>query len=246
MARSQLLSIINKNVKKKPILLFFVLLFPSVLYLVLSTGKHHFTALPYFGPREAITTMVNGKEKPDTLYHSIPPFKFVNQLGDTITDKDYDHRIYVADFFFTTCQSICPKMSRQMERIQKKFWDNDSVMMISHTVNPEGDSVEVLAAYAKTMNANSKRWNFVTGDKKQIYDIAREGYFLPVDKGDGGPDDFIHSEKFILVDKNKHIRGIFDGTDTKDVDRLFDAIKMLLAEDIIKHSKKQTITQGER
>lgn len=210
----------------------------------MATGKHNFVRLPYYGPREAVTVMVDGKKKTDTLYHKIPPFKFVNHLGDTVTEKDYEGRIYVADFFFVTCTSICPQMRDQMWRLQQKFWDKDSVLLISHTVNPEEDSIPVLARYAKDRGANDKKWNFVTGDKKQLYDLARTGYFLPVEEGDGSADDFIHSEKFILVDQQGHIRGIFDGTDQKDVDKLMDAIKMLMAENVIRHTKKPDIRQG--
>ena len=222
---------------KKVILLLGVLLFPSVLYLVLTTGKHNFVHLQYFGPREVSKTLLNGKEKTDTIYHSVPSFRFVNQLGDTVTDKNYEGKIYVADFFFASCQSICPKMSTQLQRVQEKFESNNDVLLLSHTVNPEEDTVQALAKYAAMVHANNKKWNFVTGDKKQLYDIARNGYFVTALEGDGGPDDFIHSEKFILVDKEKHIRGIYDGTSTVEVDRLMDEINVLIAEYFV-HTKR--------
>lgn len=206
--------------------------FPSVFYVILTTGKHNFIHLPFYGKKELAA---NGK---DTIYHSIPPFKFVNQNGDTITDKSYDGKIYVADYFFTTCKSICPKMTTELLRIQEKFaYTNGMVQILSHTVNPENDSVPILNLYANMVHADPKMWKFVTGDKKQLYDLARNGYLLNALEGDGGPGDFIHSELFILVDKEKHIRGIYDGTKIKEVNNLIDAIKVLMAEYFIKESK---------
>jgi protein SCO1/2 len=221
-------------VKKKFIILLFLLTFPSVLYVVLTTGKHRFVHLPYFGEKMLAD---NGK---DTIYHSIPSFKFVNQNGDTISDKTYDGKIYVADYFFTTCKTICPKMTSELIRVQEKFaYTNGMVQILSHTVNPENDSVPVLKAYANMVHADQKMWNFVTGDKKQLYDLASNGYLLNALEGDGGPDDFIHSELFILVDKEKHIRGIYDGTKITEVSKLIDGIKVLMAEYLIKEEAKK-------
>lgn len=220
--------------KKKLLILLFLLTFPSVLYVILTTGKHNFIRLPYYGERMLAD---NGK---DTIYHSIPSFKLVNQNGDTITDKTYEGKIYVADYFFTTCKTICPKMTTELLRVQDKFtYTNGLVQILSHTVNPENDSVPVLKAYANMVHADDKMWNFVTGDKKQLYDLARNGYLLNALEGDGGPDDFIHSELFILVDKEKHIRGIYDGTKISEVSKLIDAIKVLIAEYLIKDKAKK-------
>lgn len=232
--------------KKKRIYILFVLLFlltfPSVLYVVLTTGKHNFIHLPYIGERSLAP---NGK---DTIYHTIPPFEFINQDGKKISDKDYDGKIYVADYFFTTCQSICPKMATELQRVQEKFeYTKGLVQILSHTVNPENDSVPVLKAYSEMVHANTSMWNFVTGDKKQLYDIARNGYLVNAMEGSaygeapadaGGKDDFIHSELFVLVDKEKHIRGVYDGTDIKAVNDLLDDIKVLMAEYAIKENAK--------
>lgn len=220
--------------KKKFLILLFLLTFPSVLYVVLTTGKHSFVRLPYYGEKMLAD---NGK---DTIYHSIPSFKFVNQNGDTISDKTYDGKIYVADYFFTTCKTICPKMTSELIRVQEKFaYTNGMVQILSYTVNPENDSVPVLKAYANMVHADQKMWSFVTGDKKQLYDLARNGYLLNALEGDGGPDDFIHSELFILVDKEKHIRGIYDGTKITEVSKLIDGIKVLMAEYLIKEEAKK-------
>lgn len=221
--------------KKKLLILFLILSFPSIFYVILTTGKHNFIHLPFYGEKELAA---NGK---DTLYHAIPSFQFINQDGDSITDKTYDGKIYVVDYFFSTCKSICPKMASELIRVQKKFsYTNGLVQILSHTVNPENDSVPVLKAYANMVHADAKMWNFVTGEKKKLYDIARNGYLLNALEGDGGADDFIHSELFILIDKEKHIRGIYDGTKIKEVSNLIDDIKVLIAEYFIKEKPKRT------
>lgn len=221
--------------KKKRIvillILLFLLTFPSVLYVVLTTGRHNFIHLPFIGEKELAA---NGK---DTIYHSIPSFSFTNQDGNTITDKTYDGKIIVVDYFFSTCKSICPKMATELLRVQDKFsYTKGLVQILSHTVDPENDSVPVLKAYSEMIHADNSMWNFVTGDKKQLYDIARTGYLVNAMEGDGGPDDFIHSELFVLVDKEKHIRGIYDGTNIKAVNDLLDDIKVLMAEYAIKEN----------
>ena len=184
------------------------------------------SALPYIGPSEV-------SAEGDTIYHKIPSFSFVNQEGEIVNDKDYEGKIYVADFFFTTCDNICPKMTKQMHRVQETFKNDSMVMLLSHTVDPETDSVQVLAKYAADVKADPKKWNFVTGGKKELYDIAYSGYFAnameaPADAG--GEDDFIHSENLTLIDPDKHIRGVYDGTNPSEVDRLIRDIKVLKQE----------------
>jgi protein SCO1/2 len=208
---------------KRILILIAILFLPSLAYLLLKTGKNNFKHLAVFGPRDVAD---NGK---DTIYHTLPPFSFTNQDGKKITDADYSGKIYVANFFFTSCQSICPKMTLQMNRILLKFKKNE-VFLLSHTVDPEHDSVAVLKAYANEHHIQSKNWNLVTGSKKELYDLARNGYFISAIEGDGGPGDFIHDDKFVLVDKEKHIRGYYDGTSPKEVNRLLDEITVLLGE----------------
>lgn len=216
------------------IILLFLLTFPSVLYVILATGKTNFIHLPYIGER---SVAANGK---DTIYHSVAPFSFTDQDGKTVTDKDYDGKIYVADYFFTTCKTICPKMATELLRVQEKFeYTKGLVKILSHTVDPEDDSVPVLKAYSNMIHADNGMWTFVTGDKKQLYDMARYSYLVNAVQGDGGKDDFIHSELFVLVDKEKHIRGIYDGTDIKAVNDLLDDIKVLIAEYTIKENKNK-------
>lgn len=225
--------------KKQYYILIIIILFPSLIYLLLTTGKHHFIKLPYYGNREAVVKTVDGKQKTDTLYHTVAPFKFINQNGDTITEKNYEGRIYIADFFFSTCQSICPKMAVNLSYVQKKFQPRDSIFILSHTVNPDRDSAAVLNDYAKMVHADTKSWTFVTGDKQSIYKTAIESYLLPAGEdvlADGG---FLHSEQFVLVDKEKHIRGLYDGTSLPDVNKLIDDIKLLQADYAIQLESKK-------
>jgi len=168
--------------------------------------------------------------KIDTIYHTIPAFTFTNQDGKIVTDKDFASSIYVTDFFFTTCHSICPIMSSQMERVYEHYKGNNEVRFLSHTVDPETDTVIQLKRYAIKHNASAPQWNFVTGTKKDLYSVARNGYLLDAEQGDGGPDDFIHTQNFALVDKEKRIRGFYDGTDTTDMNQLIRDIGLLLKE----------------
>ena len=153
-------------------------------------------------------------------YHKIAPFKLINQNGDTITEANYKDKIYVADFFFTTCLSICPMMTDNMVRIQEKIINDPEVMLLSHSVTPVIDSVPRLKAYAEEKGVVDSKWNMVTGDKKQIYNLARKSYLAVKTVGDGGPFDMIHTENFILVDKEKQIRGFYDGTKEEDIQQL--------------------------
>ncbi len=175
--------------------------------------------------------------KTDTVYHTIDSFSFTNQDGKTVTDKDYNGCIYVTDFFFTTCHSICPVMSNQMERVYNKYKGNMEVKFLSHTVDPEIDTVEQLKRYAIQHNADASQWNFVTGSKKDLYAIARKSYLLNAEQGDGGPDDFIHTQNFALIDKDKRIRGFYDGTDTTDMNQMMKDMDLLLKEEHYKEKK---------
>jgi len=178
--------------------------------------------LPFLGPHE-----VNGT---DTIFYEIPKFSFVNQNGLEISHHQYFGKIYVADFFFSTCPTICPVMSSQMARLQAMIKNEalqDSIMLISHSVDPIHDTPEVLLAYSQKIGADLSNWNFVTGDTSDIYYQGKQGYLisaLPDSKAPGG---FLHSDQFILIDQNRHIRGYYDGTSTAEVDKLLSHIKFL-------------------
>lgn len=191
-----------------------------------------FKTLPYFGPKQA-------RAEGDTLYHKVPSFSLINQDGKTFSDKDLEGKIYVADFFFTSCKTICPKMTASLFVIQDKLKHIKEFSIVSHTVDPETDTIQQLKDYAMKVHALPEKWNFLTGDKKHIYDMARHGYYVTALEGDGGPDDFIHSETFILVDKEKHIRGIYDGTSVSDIERLVDEVTVLATQYRFKENQKK-------
>jgi len=227
---------------KKSVLLLTILLLPALIYLFFSTGKHGMMHLPIYYPEDVKTTVIDGKERTDTIYHTIPPFQFINQDGDTVTEKIIENKIFVADFFFTTCPSICPKMMAQMQRVDSAAEKLDEFIIISHTVDPKRDTLEVLAEYAKHVHADSKRWMLVTGNRKKIYDLGVDGYKLAVDEDPRAPGGFLHSELFVLVDKQKRVRGYYDGTDSAQVSKLINDINILEAEHQSK-AKKPKIYQ---
>ncbi|SCY36377.1 protein SCO1/2 [Nonlabens sp. Hel1_33_55] len=161
-------------------------------------------------------------------YHKIAPFELVNQNGDTITEADYQDKIYVADFFFTTCPSICPVMTKNMTTLQEEFKDDPEVMLLSHSVTPEIDSVQVLREYADRKGVMDSKWNLVTGDRKQIYDLARKSYLAAKKNKYGGENAMIHTENFLLVDKEGRLRErSYDGTDEEEIKALIEDIYVL-------------------
>jgi protein SCO1/2 len=178
--------------------------------------------LPIFGEKK-----LGGIDRKDTIYHTIGSFSFVNQFADTITEKQIDAKIVVADFFFATCQSICPKMSSQLVHVQKAFEKDGDLLILSHTVNPMHDTVEVLNEYGIQYGAIKNKWHLLTGNKKAIYDMARYSYLVNAIEDDGSEEGFLHSELFVLVDAQKRIRGMYDGTDSVAVAKLIQDIKTL-------------------
>lgn len=186
--------------------------------------------LPVYHPNQLDPRLVDPAVKGRKGEHRISDFNLVDQFGGRFAMSDVKGRIIVADFFFTTCATICPKMTTQMERVQEAYRDENRLLLLSHSVTPEMDSVPVLAAYAELHHADPERWRFLTGDRKQIYSLARTSYFAAMDEGDGGPDDFVHTENFVLVDPQRRIRGFYDGTSPEDVDRLISDIAKLIKE----------------
>jgi protein SCO1/2 len=186
--------------------------------------------LKVFQPNEFTKELVDSSLQRVRKFHRIADFALLNQYGDTITQKSFDDKIYITDFFFTTCQTICPIMTNHMEQIQQEFKDDKEVMLLSHSVTPEIDDVPVMYEYAKKHNAIKNKWHLVTGDKKEIYDLARKSYFTTKTDGDGGKYDMIHTENFVLVDKEKRIRGIYDGTDPEEIEKAISDIKTLKKE----------------
>ena len=183
--------------------------------------------LPIYQPNMVSATLVDSSMQYVRKYHSIADFKLVNQNGDTITQNTYANKIYVADFFFTTCPSICPVMTANLAEVQDEFKDDNEVLLLSHSVTPEIDSVAQLKKYAVEKGVIDQKWNLVTGDKKQIYELARKSYLAVMDDGDGGAYDMIHTENFMLIDKERRIRGYYDGTNKEEVEKLIRDIEIL-------------------
>ncbi len=198
------------------------------------------TVLPIYGNKIPFDTEdKDGNKLIDTVYHSIPKFSLINQVGDTITDDRLSGVVTIVDFFFTTCPTICIDMAKNMQTIQAFFLeDNSKVQILSFSVDPETDTPEKLLQYAYDNNVNSYSWNLVTGDKKEIYELARKGFMVTATEGDGGDDDFIHDNKFVLIDREKRIRGYYDGTSTEDTERLQKDIQKLLVSYIIPRKEK--------
>ena len=204
-------------------LLFFTLIFVPILYFLVKPK----TTLPVYNPIDVNPRLVDDAVKHISRDHKVADFNLINQNGDTITQENFNNKIYVADFFFTRCQTICPIMSVNMGDLQKHFKNDEAIKFLSHSVTPIIDSVSVLKAYAIKNGAIDGKWDITTGEKKHIYDLARKSYFAVLDEGDGGDQDFIHTEQFILVDKKKQIRGFYDGTDKNEMERIIKDIEIL-------------------
>ncbi len=197
----------------------------SIIYSILDVEK----PLPVYQPNRIDASLVDSTIQHKKKYHTIADFKLINQNGDVITQEDYKDKIYVADFFFTTCQTICPIMTDQMHRIQEDILDDEDVLLLSHSVTPEIDSVEQLKRYAIEKGVKDHKWNLVTGDRKQIYDLARKSYLVV--KHDGSEDyGMVHTENFALIDKDRQIRGLYNGISPTSVDSLLQDIKKLKKE----------------
>ncbi len=194
----------------------------SIIYSILKPDR----MLPVYEPDMVNTELVDSTVQYIRKYHKIADFRLINQNGKEVTQKDYEGKIYVADFFFTTCQTICPIMTDHMKEIQDRLQDEE-VLLLSHTVTPQIDDVARLKEYAIKKGVDDRIWNLVTGDKKQIYDLARKSYLAAKSDGDGGPYDMVHTENFVLVDRKKRIRGFYNGTLPDDIDRLMDDIQLL-------------------
>lgn len=189
-------------------------------------------SLPILGRKEVLTKMVDGEEVLDTVYHTIGDFAFVNQDSAVVTQEDFKGKVYVADFFFTSCPTICPVMKSQMLRVYEAFRDNDEVLLLSHTIDPEYDTVALLKDYAERLGVvdDNTKWHFVTGEKEDIYEIGQNEYMVTAMEDEDEPGGFLHSGAFILVDKERRVRGIYDGTKEMEVNRLIKDIPLLLEE----------------
>lgn len=227
-----------KNLKKKHInnILLFVLCILFCLSCkekstptILKEKDSRVATLPYYN--EATFTPIWLQEQiPDSI-HRVPEFTLINQLGDTISQNTFEDKIYITDFFFTFCPGICPKMTKNMRVIQDAFINDNDVLLLSHSVTPKHDTPEKLLQYAEVNNVISDKWHLATGDKEKIYDLGRNHYFVEEDLGlEKSKDEFLHTENFILVDKNSHIRGIYNGLNKASINQLIADVKTLQKE----------------
>lgn len=176
-------------------------------------------SLPILGERD----FVDG----DTVYHTIPDFEFINQDSQVVNNATFAGKVYVADFFFIHCPTICPKTAREMKKIHDHFLNDDRVMLLAHSIDPERDTVAALKRYSHNLNANPEKWEFITGDKDAIYEIADDYFNIAMEDPDS-PGGFDHSGRLILVDSKRHVRSFCNGTDPRDVDRFIKDIELLL------------------
>ncbi|QFZ54309.1 SCO family protein [Oceanihabitans sp. IOP_32] len=201
-----------------------------IILIIIYNTLNVYQPLPIYQPAMVSTELVDSTIQHKKKYHKIANFKLINQNGETITQDHYKDKIYIADFFFTTCLTICPIMTDHMVLIQEEIKNDDEVMLLSHTVTPEIDTVAQLKRYAKSKGVIDAKWNLVTGDKKQIYQLARKSYLAVLDDGSADEFDMIHTENFMLIDKKRKIRGFYDGTDREEIERLLEDLKILKEE----------------
>ena len=203
-------------------------IFLLVLLVLYSCQPSVTKELPIYNPSDLNPKLVDKSLQETKENHTVLDFSLINQNGKIITQEDYKNKVYVVDFFFTSCTSICPLMTNNLLKVQQEVLNTNDIMFLSLSVTPEIDSVPVLRKYATDKGIIDSKWNVTTGDKKHIYELARKSYFAVVEQGDGGLQDFIHTPNFILVDKKKQIRGIYDGTNAAEVERLLQDIKILI------------------
>ena len=187
--------------------------------------------LPYYNEESFTPNWLAPNSEEERNFHKIPDFDLMNQLGDTITQNTFNNKIYITDFFFTSCPGICLKMTANMSKIQEEFKEDSEIVLLSHSVTPSIDSVSVLKDYAKYHGVIDNKWHLVTGDKNEIYNLGRQHYFVENDLGVlKDINDFLHTENFLLVDKNKHIRGIYNGLNSASITQLITDVKALKSE----------------
>ena len=199
-----------------------------LLFIFISCDEVSKKQLPIYNPTDFNPKLVDKSIRNVSDNHTVKDFNLINQNGIKVSSKDYENKIYVVDFFFTSCPSICPVMTNNMLLIQEEFIKNNDIKLLSMSVTPEIDNVQVLKKYAIEKGVIDSKWNITTGSKKHIYELARKSYFAVLDQGDGGLQDFIHTPNFILVDTKKQIRGIYDGTVEKEISRLIQDINILV------------------
>jgi len=210
-------------------LIFVVFFFINIFSCQRNSSSFYTDELPYYQDASFTPFWYFNIKDSINSFHKIPSFKLINQLGDSISEKTFEGKVYVTDFFFTTCPGICPMMTSNMSLIQEDFKDESRVLLLSHSVTPEYDSVPVLKDYAKEKEVLDNKWHLVTGDRKVIYDLGRKSYFVEESLGEISIEsDFLHTENFVLIDQNRHIRGIYNGLRKNDINQLIKDIRTLI------------------
>jgi len=226
------------GILKKIAILVLVLLVPGFLYYLLTAeGKNRYKPLPIFGPKPLAGTFhtVKGKKIPDTLYHTLTDFKLTDQNGDPVSLKTFANKIFIANFFYTNCPTVCKVMNDNVSQLASTYANNKMVYFVSITVDPKHDAAPVLKKYAESFKPVSPKWLFLTGDTSTIYNLAHKGFL--VNAVQTGAADFIYSDQLILIDQDKRIRGYYTGASTADVSRLDDEIKVLISEELRRKDK---------
>ncbi|MEO9534183.1 MAG: SCO family protein [Crocinitomicaceae bacterium] len=193
-----------------------------------SNSGEKYIPFPIMGEYDLDLIVENGVEKWDTIYHEIPEYVFLNQDSILITNKDLDGKVHVANFFFTSCPSICPAMIAQMQRLQEMTADIDEIMFLSHTIDPDRDTIPKLRNYIEDREIDTKNWHFLYGEREYTHELAKTGYIINAMKDEAAEGGFLHSEYFVLVDRDRRIRGLYDGTNTEEVDQLNEDLRKLI------------------
>lgn len=220
------LSFFKKSRNTLLFLVVFSLVVIPVFYFLVKVDEK----LPIYNPADINPKLVDYSLRGKSRNHKIADFSLINQNGDTITNETFEDKIYITDFFFTRCQTICLVMAYHMSELQDFYKQDDDIMFLSHSVTPTIDSITVLKNYADKKGVIDGKWHVTTGSKKHIYDLARKSYFAVLDEGNGDENDFIHTENFVLIDKERRIRGIYDGTDKENMQKIITDIQLLKEE----------------
>ncbi len=208
-----------------------VCLFIIIFIQACKSEKQAFDSLPYYNDASFTPHWISSDDPVLDTFHKVSPFNLKNQLGEIVNEKTFDNKIYVTDFFFTTCPGICPKMMDNMQNLQEVFADDKDFLLLSHSVTPERDTVEVLRKYADERGVVDSKWHLVTGDRREIYTMGRYQYFIEEDMGlERDPDEFLHTENFVLIDKRKYIRGIYNGLNQSSMKQLIEDVRILQRE----------------
>ena len=229
---------------KKASLLIALFVLPGLVIFFLASGEHVFRKLPYYGPKEVVETVVNGETVSDTAYFQVPSFRFTDEQGQVFTEDSLIGKNYVVNFFFTRCPTICPTMSMQLRRVIESTKEINNLLILSHSIDPKNDTVESLQAYAEKYFATPDKWKFLRAEMEYTHDFARDGYLLNAMADDNAPGGFLHSEYVMLIDKERHIRGVYKGTSNEDIDRLIDEVRLLMKEQLIEQRAREHAAEG--